>query len=355
MDSAQLPAPQLGRILIAAGLLTEAQLAQALEEQTRTGRRLGEIIVRRGFVSGPALANALAEQHGGVLKTEYGFATGLGGQVAQRAASESGADATATGPVPLLRRADPVAVPTLPTPEPPQPNPLQAESQQEQEPPEPTAPPEPPAPPLPAASPVPAAPPEPAAPPKPAVPSAPPPPQPAVPPADLTRLPEPEAESGPVPEPEPHPEVASPQPRTERDVALQLDPDPVTPPDSVPSGHDDRAVLIASLRSRIEAQEAELAQLRAALDDELARSELQVHVATEERPLAATTPAPVPAEQQYLLCVPTSSGYVLLDRVGAVPGVGEKIAVPEETGEFAVTKVVRLPRNGRPCAYLQRT
>src|ERR671931_578155 len=102
MSSAQLPAPQLGQILIAAGLLTEAQLAQALEEQTRTGRRLGEIIVRRGLVSGPALANALAEQHGGVLKTEYGFATGLGGQVAQKAASESPAP-----PTPLLRTADP--------------------------------------------------------------------------------------------------------------------------------------------------------------------------------------------------------------------------------------------------------
>ena len=69
MSAAELPAPQLGRILIAAGLLSEEQLAQALEEQAQTGRRLGEVIVRRGFISGPALANALAEQHGGVLKT----------------------------------------------------------------------------------------------------------------------------------------------------------------------------------------------------------------------------------------------------------------------------------------------
>ena len=87
VDAAQIPAPQLGRILVAAGLLSEQQLAQALEEQTRTGARLGEIIVRRGFISGPALANALAEQHGGVLKTEYGCATGLGGDAARRAAS----------------------------------------------------------------------------------------------------------------------------------------------------------------------------------------------------------------------------------------------------------------------------
>src|SRR5213078_1474884 len=79
----------------------EEQLAQALEEQARTGRRLGEISVQRGFISGPALANALAEQHGGVLKTEYGFASGLGGVAARRAASASGA------PVSPLRPPDP--------------------------------------------------------------------------------------------------------------------------------------------------------------------------------------------------------------------------------------------------------
>src|SRR5919202_3448225 len=99
MDSAQLPAPQIGRILIAAGLLTEAQLAEALAEQAQTGRRLGEIIVQRGFISGPALANALAEQHGGLLKTEYGYATGLGGDVAKRAASGE----ETTPPLPRLR------------------------------------------------------------------------------------------------------------------------------------------------------------------------------------------------------------------------------------------------------------
>src|SRR3954471_22593814 len=60
VDAAQIPAPQLGRILVAAGLLNEEQLALALEEQTRTGGRLGEIIVRRGVISGPALAAARA-------------------------------------------------------------------------------------------------------------------------------------------------------------------------------------------------------------------------------------------------------------------------------------------------------
>src|SRR5204862_309705 len=112
VDAAQIPAPQLGRILIAAGLLNEEQLAQALEEQARTGRRLGEIIVQRGFISGPALANALAEQHGGVLKTEYGFASGLGGVVARRAASEAGT------PISPLRPPDPTPIPQLRTVEP---------------------------------------------------------------------------------------------------------------------------------------------------------------------------------------------------------------------------------------------
>src|SRR3954449_2782230 len=112
VDAAQIPAPQLGRILVAAGLLNEEQLALALEEQTRTGGRLGEIIVRRGFISGPALANALAEQHGGVLKTEYGFATGLGGDAARRAASEGGKSFSplrppAPPPMPTLRAAEP--------------------------------------------------------------------------------------------------------------------------------------------------------------------------------------------------------------------------------------------------------
>src|SRR5207237_9411030 len=114
----------LGRILIAAGLLSEEQLAQALEEQAQTGRRLGEIIVQRGFISGPALANALAEQHGGVLKTEYGFASGLGGVVARRAASESGTSVSPlrppdAEPAPQLRTVEPLAAPTPPpVPEP---------------------------------------------------------------------------------------------------------------------------------------------------------------------------------------------------------------------------------------------
>jgi hypothetical protein len=269
VDAAQLPAPQLGRILIAAGLLDEEQVAQALEEQARTGRRLGEIIVQRGFISGPALANALAEQYGGVVKTEYGFASGLGGVVAKRAASE------AATPVSPLRPPDPTPMPPLETAAPGA---------------------EPPAP---------------------------------------AGEPEPEAEdTGPTkPEPTPLAETAEPVPE---------------PGEPMP---DHRDALIESLHARVEAQELELAKLRDELEQERARKDVQVNVWPEEQPPANAQPGQT---EHYLLCVPTTAGYVLLDRVGSLPSAGQAVDVPEEEGQFAVAKVVRLPRNGRPCAYLQR-
>jgi hypothetical protein len=459
VNAAELPAPQLGRILIAAGLLSEEQLAQALEEQAQTGRRLGEVIVRRGFISGPALANALAEQHGGVLKTEYGFASGLGGIVARRAAAESGTSVSPLRPpeptpMPALRTAEPEAVSLAPeegqaptaseelaqpllqpeapealtAPEPP------AEPEQTLEPPPLLRPAEPPAPafekpaepePPPAAV-------SPLSPPEPPAPA---PPEPSFPPAEPTEVTEPvelrppdpapvqevphvfapEPEVVPPPEPEPTPlaEAAEPVPEpvdlrppapepqeapqpvasepeflrppepepTPPAEAVEPIPEPVEPRPPVPepvqeaepvvpepvglpgshepepeqpaaAGLDDRDELIESLRARVEAQELELAKLREQLEQERTRKDVQVHVWPEEQPVP-TTPGPVQAEN-YLLCVPTAAGYVLLDRVGGLPSVGQAVEVPEEEGRFTVTKVVRLPRNGRPCAYLQR-
>jgi chromosome segregation ATPase len=72
----------LGALLASRGHITEEQLELALTEQKATGRPLGEIIVARGFAPPPTVAQALATQHGGLLKTEYGFATGWGGGVA---------------------------------------------------------------------------------------------------------------------------------------------------------------------------------------------------------------------------------------------------------------------------------
>ncbi|MGE5273585.1 MAG: hypothetical protein ACM3QU_07470 [Verrucomicrobiota bacterium] len=58
-------------------MLTEAQLIEGLFEQNRTGNRLGKVLIDLGFVDAPSVAMALATQHGGPLKTEYGFATGF--------------------------------------------------------------------------------------------------------------------------------------------------------------------------------------------------------------------------------------------------------------------------------------
>jgi DNA repair exonuclease SbcCD ATPase subunit len=73
-DSAQ--RRQLGELLVEQGVLTDAQLRVALEEQQRSGAPLGEILVHLGFSRGPTVGNALAEQHGGPLRTEYGLALG---------------------------------------------------------------------------------------------------------------------------------------------------------------------------------------------------------------------------------------------------------------------------------------
>jgi type IV pilus assembly protein PilB len=56
--------PQLGTMLLRAGLITPSQLAEALEEKEETGERLGEILLRRGWLGEKSLARTLAEQHG---------------------------------------------------------------------------------------------------------------------------------------------------------------------------------------------------------------------------------------------------------------------------------------------------
>jgi hypothetical protein len=73
------PRQKLGELLVEAGLLAPAALELALEEQQQTGRTLGQILIGRGFLPPPTVAAALAEQSGGLLKTEYGYATGLSG------------------------------------------------------------------------------------------------------------------------------------------------------------------------------------------------------------------------------------------------------------------------------------
>ena len=84
MEAAHDNRRQLGQLMVEEGILTSEQLMRALAEQDRTGQPLGEILVELGFASPGAVANSLAEQHGGLLKTEYGVSAGL------RAVSDAG-------------------------------------------------------------------------------------------------------------------------------------------------------------------------------------------------------------------------------------------------------------------------
>ena len=92
------PAP-LGAILVQRGVLTEEQLAFALDEQKRTGEQIGEVIVRLGLALAPSVAQALATQHGSPLKTEYGYAVGFGGHT-----PAPPADPPPVSPAPALDR-----------------------------------------------------------------------------------------------------------------------------------------------------------------------------------------------------------------------------------------------------------
>ncbi len=52
----------LGQLLVAEGLLDNAQLNQALDVGSQTGERLGEVVVRQGLASEEDIARLLAEQ-----------------------------------------------------------------------------------------------------------------------------------------------------------------------------------------------------------------------------------------------------------------------------------------------------
>ena len=54
--------PRLGDLLVRKGLLTEAQLGDALVESRSSGELLGRTLIRRGCIFGDELARTLAEQ-----------------------------------------------------------------------------------------------------------------------------------------------------------------------------------------------------------------------------------------------------------------------------------------------------
>jgi hypothetical protein len=97
--------------------LTSEQLATALAESTRTGRRVGEVIVQLGFALPGTIAQALATP----LKTEYGYAVGFGTAASAPAdpppVSSRAEVRSAEGPVAALRTAPVVdAAPSVEVP-----------------------------------------------------------------------------------------------------------------------------------------------------------------------------------------------------------------------------------------------
>jgi len=53
---------RLGEVLVEAGLITQAQLEQALQAQNATGDRLGKVLVKMGLATPEAIAKAIASQ-----------------------------------------------------------------------------------------------------------------------------------------------------------------------------------------------------------------------------------------------------------------------------------------------------
>src|SRR5688572_27318626 len=58
---------RLGDVLVQQKLLSQEQLRQALDQQSRSGRRLGRVLVDMGLVNEDKMSEALAKQ----LKLEY--------------------------------------------------------------------------------------------------------------------------------------------------------------------------------------------------------------------------------------------------------------------------------------------
>jgi hypothetical protein len=74
----EVTASPLGQLLVERGHLTDQQLDSALAEQSRSGLPLGQVLIGLGYVTAATIAQALATQQGGLVRTEFGLATGFG-------------------------------------------------------------------------------------------------------------------------------------------------------------------------------------------------------------------------------------------------------------------------------------
>ena len=63
---------RLGDIFVERGLISDAQLQQALVQQRDTGAKLGEVLVELGFISRVALAGVISEQWDELRLTQTG-------------------------------------------------------------------------------------------------------------------------------------------------------------------------------------------------------------------------------------------------------------------------------------------
>jgi hypothetical protein len=97
--------PRLGELLISSGLLTHEQLEEGLALARAAGKPLGHALVEHGIVPARSIAMALADQHGGPLKTEFGFAMG---RISSRP-TQDGVPAQRPDSPPILRLAPVVA------------------------------------------------------------------------------------------------------------------------------------------------------------------------------------------------------------------------------------------------------
>jgi len=305
--------PLLGQLLVEAGLLSAADLESVLERQRETGAPLGRMLVDEGYVAAHSVAMALAEQHGGLLKTEYGFATG-------RRASEPGGSELGQDPVapqfPLLRVSTEEDVPTpLSAPPDPELGGLRVE---------PEAAPAPP---------------------------------------ELAPAP---------PEPSPPPEVSAPP-----EVEELVEAPPAAPvaeaPDPELAGLRDEVAgaqrRIEELGASLERANAELEAAAARVHDaELARDQaLMALTGAHERvvlleanleELSTRSPETLGrtySEERHTLFVPGTGGYQAVERSGPAPEPGAEVAMSDEA-RFRVVRIgpSPLPGETHPHVYLDR-
>jgi hypothetical protein len=76
-----------------------------------------------------------------------------------------------------------------------------------------------------------------------------------------------------------------------------------------------------------------------------------------ERQLGQEEAGAVPAQERSQgLCVPSATGYTLVDREGVAPAIGAFVELSEPRGRFVVRRLGPSPLPGpkRRCAYLER-